>query len=105
MNDRTKSTPKNKKLRHNEYYGIQTFLDNLYQKATKKNSFKNLMPIIISDENILLATIIKPSVHTLIHATNIETINQFLNKLKLNEEQLGKLNKLRKLVKNEEICM
>lgn len=55
MNDRTKSTPKNKKLRHNEYYGIQTFLDNLYQKATKKNSFKNLMPIIISDENILLA--------------------------------------------------
>ena len=59
---------------------------------TRDDSYKNL-------------TIIKPSVHTLIHATNIETINQFLNKLKLNEEQLGKLNKLRKLVKNEEICM
>ena len=55
MNDRTKSTLKDKKLRHSEYYGIQPVLDDLYRRATKKNSFKNLMPIIISDENILLA--------------------------------------------------
>ncbi|WP_198403697.1 HNH endonuclease signature motif containing protein, partial [Bacillus anthracis] len=59
---------------------------------TKDDSYKNL-------------TIIKPSVHRLIHATKIETINQLLNELKFNEEQLGKLNKLRKLVKNEEICI
>ena len=50
-------------------------------------------------------TIIKPSVHRLIHATNKETINQLLNELKLNREQLDKLNKLRKLVKNGEICI
>ncbi|HDR5674376.1 TPA: group II intron reverse transcriptase/maturase [Bacillus anthracis] len=55
MNGNSKSAPKGKKLRHNEYYGIQPVLDNLYQKATKGNSFKNLMSIIISDENILLA--------------------------------------------------
>ncbi|WP_103652545.1 group II intron reverse transcriptase/maturase [Bacillus thuringiensis] len=55
MNDRTKSTPKDKKLRHNEYYGIQPVLDNLYQKATEGKSFKNLMHIITSDDNILLA--------------------------------------------------
>ncbi|MGE7875439.1 hypothetical protein [Bacillus paramycoides] len=55
MNGRTKSTPKDKKLRHNEYYGIQPVLDDLYQNATKGNSFKNLMPIITSDDNILLA--------------------------------------------------
>ncbi|MEC2465870.1 group II intron reverse transcriptase/maturase, partial [Bacillus cereus] len=47
----------------------------------------------------------KPSIHRLIHATKTETINQLLNELKLNEEQLGKLNKLRKLVENNEICI
>lgn len=55
MNDNSKTTPKDKKLRHNEYYGIQPVLDDLYQKATDRNSFKNLMPIITYDENILLA--------------------------------------------------
>ncbi|MGU3371244.1 group II intron reverse transcriptase/maturase [Bacillus mycoides] len=55
MNDKTKSTLKDKKLRHIEYYGIQPVLDNLYQKAIERNSFKNLMSIITSDENILLA--------------------------------------------------
>ncbi|QWH64055.1 group II intron reverse transcriptase/maturase (plasmid) [Bacillus mycoides] len=55
MNDNSKSTPKDRKLRHSEYYGMQPVLDDLYQKATKKTSFKNLMSIIISDENILLA--------------------------------------------------
>lgn len=35
----------------------------------------------------------------------MEIINQLLFELQLNEEQLNKLNKLRKLVKNEEICM
>ncbi|HHP1111463.1 group II intron reverse transcriptase/maturase [Bacillus thuringiensis] len=55
MNDRTKPTLKDKKLRHKEYYGIQPVLDSLYQKATERNSFKNLMPIITSDDNILLA--------------------------------------------------
>lgn len=55
MNDKSKPTLKDKKLRHNEYYGIQNVLDDLYQKAAKGNSFKKLMPTITSDENILLA--------------------------------------------------
>ncbi|PGS77370.1 group II intron reverse transcriptase/maturase [Bacillus cereus] len=59
---------------------------------TKDDSYKNLI-------------IIKPSVHRLIHAEKQETINLLLNELKLNEEQLNKLNKLRKLVKTEEICI
>lgn len=55
MNDKSKPTLKDKKLRHNEYYGIQPVLDELYQKANKGNSFKKLIPTITSDENILLA--------------------------------------------------
>ncbi|MGA5663872.1 reverse transcriptase domain-containing protein, partial [Bacillus bombysepticus] len=55
MNDKSKTTLNNKKLRHNEYYGIQPVLDDLYQKATKRSSFKNLMSTITSDGNILLA--------------------------------------------------
>jgi group II intron reverse transcriptase/maturase len=55
MNDKSKPTRKDKKLRHNEYYGTQPVLDDLYQKATRRNSFSKLMPTITSDENILLA--------------------------------------------------
>ena len=55
MNDKSKTTPNDKKLRHNEYYGIQPVLDDLYQKSTKRSSFKNLMSTITSDGNILLA--------------------------------------------------
>lgn len=42
-------------------------------------------------------------VHTLIHATVTETIEKYLNELKLTTEMIEKINKLRSLVSNESI--
>lgn len=46
---------KDNKLRHAEYYGMQEKFDELYQQSKEMENFKNLMKIIISEENILLA--------------------------------------------------
>ncbi|PGZ43930.1 group II intron reverse transcriptase/maturase [Bacillus anthracis] len=46
---------KDNKLRHAEYYGMQEKFDELYQQSKEMKNFKNLMKIIISEENILLA--------------------------------------------------
>lgn len=50
--------------------------------------------------NLVLVTY---SVHKLIHATNVETISEYLEELKLDKEALKKLNKFRKKVGNDEI--
>lgn len=42
-------------LRHNEYYGMQTVFDDLYAKSKAGEDFTDLMDIITSRENILLA--------------------------------------------------
>jgi len=42
-------------LRHNEYYNMQTVFDELYSKSQDGQTVENLMQIILSDENILLA--------------------------------------------------
>lgn len=52
--------PKKKKnkidnLRYNEYYDMQVVLDKLYDESKKNSKFTNLMDIIISEENILMA--------------------------------------------------
>lgn len=52
--------PKNKgkcidNLRHNEYYDMQNIFDELYQKSKENSNFTNLMDIILSENNILLA--------------------------------------------------
>lgn len=62
---------------------------NPYHK-TKDDSYKNL--VIVSYE-----------VHALIHATNLGVIKKYLKALKLNDEQLDKLNKLRKKAGNDKI--
>nr|WP_215558956.1 group II intron reverse transcriptase/maturase [Bacillus wiedmannii] len=46
---------KNTRLRHAEYYGMTEVFDELYAKSKDKQKFKNLMSIITSDNNILLA--------------------------------------------------
>lgn len=46
---------KNAKLRHNEYYGEQSNLDELYQQSLEGAKFKKLYEKIISESNILLA--------------------------------------------------
>lgn len=42
-------------IRHSEYYGMQETFDALYAKSTKGEKFSDLMGIILSRENILLA--------------------------------------------------
>ena len=42
-------------LRHAEYYGMQNVFDSLYAKSLHGDTFTNLMEIILSRENILLA--------------------------------------------------
>lgn len=42
-------------IRHNEYYGTQEIFDNLYKESLQGKEFKNLMDIILSEDNILLA--------------------------------------------------
>lgn len=42
-------------LRHSEYYGLQKTYDELYVKAKNGYVFNNLMEIVVSRENILLA--------------------------------------------------
>lgn len=46
---------KDQKIRHNEYYDMQSKYDELYAKSKKGFVFKNLMEIIQSDKNIRLA--------------------------------------------------
>lgn len=45
----------NKKLRHNEYYNTQEIFDELYKESKEGKNFYDLMHIITSKENILLA--------------------------------------------------
>ena len=42
-------------LRHAEYYGMQTTFDELYEKSMRNEQFTDLMEIILSRDNILLA--------------------------------------------------
>ena len=42
-------------LRHAEYYGLQDTFDELYAKSENGEEFTDLMPLILSRENILLA--------------------------------------------------
>lgn len=52
----TKKANKKKQLiRNNEYYDVQEIFDNLYSKAKENKSFTNLLEIIVSEQNIMLA--------------------------------------------------
>jgi len=50
-----KQDPCRKNLRHAEYYNLTEVFDNLYKSSQQNVVFKNLMPIIGSDDNIRLA--------------------------------------------------
>lgn len=43
------------RLRYVEYYGLQKTFDDLYQDSCQKKCFSNLLNLILSEENILLA--------------------------------------------------
>ena len=43
------------KIRHNEYYNLINVFDKLYRDSCNNRKFRNLMDLITSNENILLA--------------------------------------------------
>lgn len=55
MPKKKKETLCDENLRHIEYYGLQSTFDALYAKAREKEVFTDLMSIMLSRENILLA--------------------------------------------------
>ena len=55
MTTKTQRPLKKQKLRNNEYYDIQNVFDDLYAKAKEGKVFKDLLSIITSEENVLLA--------------------------------------------------
>ncbi|WPS85582.1 hypothetical protein SMD22_00550 (plasmid) [Brevibacillus halotolerans] len=46
---------KRRKIRHNEYYSTQEMFDDLYAKSNNGYVFKDLMTLITSEQNIVLA--------------------------------------------------
>lgn len=55
MTDEKKKLLSEDNLRHSEYYGLQGVFDELYAKSKNGEEFADLMPMILSRENILLA--------------------------------------------------
>lgn len=53
--DKTVMSVKRQVLRNNEYYGTQNTLDGLYAQSKRGKVFTDLMPLITTKENILLA--------------------------------------------------
>ena len=51
----TAAAKKDKHLRHAEYYGLTEVFDDLYAKSKAQAVFTDLMPMILSEENIRLA--------------------------------------------------
>ena len=62
----------------------------LPKKLGGKDNYQNLI-------------IIHQDVHRLLHATQAETISRYLHTLKLDKQQISKINKIRKMVGNEPI--
>ena len=50
-----KRKTKKSKIRHAEYYDLVATFDDLYAKSKENQMFNRLMPLILSEENILLA--------------------------------------------------
>lgn len=51
-------------------------------------------------KNLIL---VKPEIHKLIHATNRQTVNKYLQELNLNEQEIKKINKYREHCGNDPI--
>lgn len=84
-------TPKAQSLRNNEYYGTQEAYDKLYEQAKGDKTFKNLMGLITSNDNIMLAyRNIKTNKGSMTPGTDKQTIkdveklskNEFLTRVK-----------------------
>ncbi|WP_132079468.1 group II intron reverse transcriptase/maturase [Anaerospora hongkongensis] len=75
-----KKSFKKSKLRYNEYYDTQPTFDELYERSQNGQCFKNLIPIIESENNILLAyRKIKRNTGSNTSGTNGHTIRNIMN--------------------------
>lgn len=82
-----------KRLRHNEYYGVQPMLDQLYAESKQGRYFTKLYDFIISEENILLAyRNIKANTGSKTKGTNGHTIQHIA---KMNKNQLIRIMRRR----------
>ncbi|HDR6296969.1 TPA: hypothetical protein QCU59_000605 [Bacillus cereus] len=81
------------KLRNNEYFGLQSIFDHLYEESKKGRYFKNIYELIISEENIRLAfRNLKSNTGSKTKGTNGHTIKH-LNKI--DADKLIRLTKKR----------
>lgn len=93
----TTKKPKKQKLRNAEYYDLQGTFDKLYSESKNGRVFHDLMPTILSENNICLAyRNLKKNSGSMTAGTDKKTIRAYLEKLSLNCKQLDKLNRLRK---------
>lgn len=73
------------KLRNNEYFGLQTTFDNLYNESKSGRYFTDLYDLIVSEENIVLAfRNLKSNTGSKTKGTNGHTIKH-LNKMNANK--------------------
>ncbi|MCF0231176.1 MAG: group II intron reverse transcriptase/maturase, partial [Enterococcus sp.] len=72
-------------LRNNEYYCTQPIFDRLYKESKANKKFKNLMPLIVSEENIKLAyRNVRKNKGSKTCGTNHRTIND-ISKMSMDE--------------------
>lgn len=82
-------SPKQRKIRNSEYYGMEGTFDSLYVKSREGKTFNRLMEIIESEENIKLAyRTIKKNTGSNTAGVDNRTISDLA---KLNEEQYVRL--------------
>lgn len=123
-----KKVLKRQTLRNIEYYGLQEIFDELYQKSLENRKFRNLMELILMEENIKLAYrnmkkndgsttpgVDGKTIEHLAKMTEKEVIElvrnklewytpkAILNKYKLESNQRRKVNTIRKNAGLEEI--
>lgn len=77
----TLATLKKQKLRNNEYYDNQQVLDDLYLKSQNNEVFNKLMPLILDENNILMAyRNLKKNFGSVTPGTDGRTIDYFKDK-------------------------
>lgn len=79
--------------------GMCTILNTLFESVDDIQCHHKIPKSLGGTDNCDNLIIIHKDVHKLIHAINIDIINEYLYKLHLNNLQLIKINKLRKLLK------
>ena len=84
-------------------YGKCYILGTEFTEIGKIHCHHKIPKFLGGDDNYNNLVLIDEDVHKLIHAKSEETVQKYITLLKLNAEQLQKINKLRRLANNKEI--